>query len=231
MRTVGNYSAFIALIMDMMYFRAATVASIGSMSPVVVIFFGVVLLKDKFHSRYIIGLVICFIGTIMIISNESSNSPSSSDSLSEKDDSNATNMILGSFFGLIHVISIGVMVIGAKILTLDKMHLHVQVYFVGITNTICAIIQCILTGTFSFTIPFFLFSLTNGTLFYLASYFLVESCKFVEVSKTSALPYLGTLTVFFLGVVILGEPLFFTDIVGSALILSYNIYSAKYPVS
>ena len=51
----------------------------------------------------------------------------------------------------------------------------------------------------------------------------------VDLIKTTALNYLNIVTVFFLGVLILGESVHFTDILGSLIILGYNIFNTAYP--
>ena len=65
-----NYISVISLVLCMMHLRAATAACMSSLSPAIVIFFSIFILNEKFHIRYVIGIVICFIGTAMIVLNE-----------------------------------------------------------------------------------------------------------------------------------------------------------------
>jgi drug/metabolite transporter (DMT)-like permease len=141
-----------------------------------------------------------------------------------------SKLFFGTIFGICNVIVVGLLNISVKVITCENIHTHVQCYYVGFTNSILGFIHIFLIeGKFKISFWYFIFSFSNGSLYYLANLSIIEGYKHIQVSKTSPLAYLTTLTVFILGVLILSEPIYFTDFLGSALILSYNVYYAWVP--
>lgn len=229
-RTIGNYFSFFTFIMCMMYFRASTASCINSMFPAVSIIFSIIILNEKYFNRYAYGLCICILGTLMIVLNERTVEPQPQHLLS-KDNSDSSRILYGSIYGFANVIIVGMLSVSIKILIQEKIHLHIQCYWVGLTNTLCGIIHLILSGTvLKLSLNYFIFSFLNGALFYIASTVLIEGYKYIQISKTAPLSYLSTVTIFVFAALVLQEPIFFTDIVGSIMILGYNIYNAYYPV-
>ena len=227
MRTVGNYFSFLTLIMTMMYFRVSTASCINSMFPAVTIIFSIFILGDKFYIRYVYGLVICFVGTCFILLNERTDHVA--DLKVKSDSENFLRILYGSFYGLANIIVVGMLSISMKIVMSEKINVHVQSYWVGLTNTICGCIHLIFMGSFKVSFWYFWFAFSNGGVYYLANAILTEGYKNIEITKTLPLVYLSTLTIFIMGVIFLGEPVFLTDFLGSMLILSYNVYNAFNP--
>jgi drug/metabolite transporter (DMT)-like permease len=228
-RTIGNYFSFFTFIMCMMYFRASTASCINSMFPAVSIIFSIIILNEKFFNRYAYGLCVCIFGTLMIILNERTEVAHPQHALSPNHSDNF-RFLYGSIYGLANVIIVGMLSVSIKIVIQENIHLHVQCYWVGLTNTLCGIIQLVLSGALlKLSLNYFLFSFINGALFYIASTILIEGYKNIQVSKTAPLSYLTTVTIFIFAAMVLGEPVFFTDFLGSALILGYNVYNAYYP--
>ncbi len=69
-RILLNYPSIFFLSASMVYLRAATAACFSSSTPIFIIFLSILILKEKFYWRYLIGAIICFIGTSMIVLNE-----------------------------------------------------------------------------------------------------------------------------------------------------------------
>jgi drug/metabolite transporter (DMT)-like permease len=55
--------------------------------------------------------------------------------------------------------------------------------------------------------------------------------KKVDLSKSAAINYTKIVFVFIFGGIFLGEKVFFTDIIGTLLILSYMLYNLFYPIN
>jgi drug/metabolite transporter (DMT)-like permease len=54
--------------------------------------------------------------------------------------------------------------------------------------------------------------------------------QIISLSLSQPLSYSGTLTVFFCGIIFLGEAIYFTDIIGSLFILGFNVYNTIKPI-
>ena len=53
-----------------MFFRVSTCQCIVNSNPVIVLIISSFLLNEKFYPRYIVGIIVCFFGAFLIISNE-----------------------------------------------------------------------------------------------------------------------------------------------------------------
>ena len=76
---------------------------------------------------------------------------------------------------------------------------------------------------------FFLISLYS-CLFVLGYYFNYLGLKVINLSKTSFIQYTKIVFVIILGSLLLGEKIFFSDIIGSAIIISFMIYHVLNPI-
>ena len=79
-------------------------------------------------------------------------------------------------------------------------------------------------------ILYVLYSFSNGIIFYLANYCMAEALNIMPMNKFIPMNYLRVVFIFIFGFIILGEKVFFTDIVGSALIVGFQVYNVCYPV-
>ena len=70
----------------------------------------------------------------------------------------------------------------------------------------------------------------NGFFYYMANHYYQEALPVLNVGGCVPFNYLLTVFVFILCVIVLGENLFFTDILGSLVILSFHLYNAWYPI-
>ena len=224
MRTVGQYFAFVTYIFTLLYLRVSTANCIKSMFPAVVVIFTTFILKEKFHSRYLFGISICFIGSVMIIMN---------DKQEYKEEEDYGNIIYGGFWALINLFLVAMLVVSSKVLVKEKIGFENQCYYISLVNGVLSLLSYIPFGEvdfFSSGLSFTFYSLVNGVIFYAATQSLINSIRWVDLNKTTPLAYIGMLTVFILGVSILGEPVYFTDVLGSLIILGYNVYNSYYPV-
>ena len=71
----------------------------------------------------------------------------------------------------------------------------------------------------------------NGAMWVLFTRLLILSLKGVDLNKTTAIGYITVVTVFILGAIFLGEKIHVTDVIGSLLILGFNVYNSMYPVN
>lgn len=69
-RTNFNFFAVSLFTISIWYLRVSTVQIISSLNPIIVTYLSVILLKETFHYRYIVGIILCLIGSLIIINNE-----------------------------------------------------------------------------------------------------------------------------------------------------------------
>ena len=139
-------------------------------------------------------------------------------------------MIRGVFYGLYHIITNSLISVIQKLLAREKIPIETQMFYIGISNSAMAAVGAVITGLETIDLSLGLFCSFNGVLFYIFLHYNNESLKHMPLAKFSPFMYITTLTVFVCGVLFVGEPLFFTDVLGSLLILSFNVYDSCNPL-
>lgn len=222
LRTFGNYFCYNCLILAIVYLRAATASCLAGANPFVIIILSVWLLKEKFYIRYLLGIIVCFLGSSMIVLNEKHGG-------SETVGKNA-NVPLGVFFGLCHVILVGSSIFGQKIIVSEGVLTDVQVFYTGLYNLLTALVVCVFQMNFGFNIPLIIVSALNALAFYGAIAFTDKALKRMDVVKFAPSSYIQALFVFIIGLVLFGESVYITDLIGSFLIVAFHVYNAYDPI-
>ena len=140
------------------------------------------------------------------------------------------NVIIGILYAIGNIILFSLSMVGQKVLTKEGMDCDLQNYYFGLYNSVPALIVLIFTGDiFSLNILYCLYVSSNGLIFYLANYLTTICLKNIAVSKFQPITYLGIVFTFILSAIILGEPIFFTDIIGATIIIGFQYYNFQYP--
>ena len=69
-RHFGFYLMIVLWVVMNIYFRVSTCQCIVNCNPVIILIISSFLLNEKFYPRYIVGIIVCFVGAFLIISNE-----------------------------------------------------------------------------------------------------------------------------------------------------------------
>ena len=204
------------------YFRVSTISVVCGTGPLVIIILSVFLIGEKFYMRYIIGVFLCILGSSIIILNDK-NPQSKSQILND-------NVFVGILYAISNISLYSLSMVGQKVLTKDGMNSDLQNYYFGLYNAVPALVVYIFSGEiFSLNILYGLYVSTNGLIFYLANHFTIVCLRNIAVSKFQPITYLGIVFTFILSAIILGEPVFFTDIIGAAIIIGFQYYNFYYP--
>ena len=223
LRSLGFYFLIVLWVLMNIYFRVSTCQCICNCNPIIVLIISSIILKEKFYPRYIVGVVICIIGTFMIVSNEKGGN---------KDTKKENNIVLGMTFSSVHLILTSFANFAQRIISKEGIEADEQNFYLGIFNSAPAVIVMFFSGyTGLSNIKYILYVLTNSPLFYLANYFSAMSLKYISINKFIPLIYLSILFVFILGFIFLGEKVYFTDIIGSILILGFQVYNIYVPTT
>jgi len=223
-RTVGSLISLVLYMLSLEYLRVSTANCFVSMSPAAILIISTVLLKEKFHWRYPIGISFCFIGVLMIISNE--NVTNVIDNTQES----SFDVLIGIIWGSMNLITIALLYVSSKKLHIEKFEQENQCLYIAVSNLIISFVIAILTRKLNFSFYYIFMSSLNAILFLAATFLNIFSLRGVELNKTTALNYLTIVVSTFLSIIFLGESLFFTDVLGSLIILGYNIYNSLYPI-
>ena len=225
LRSCGNYFIIVLWILELGYFRVSTCQSFTNCNPIIILFLSSFILHEPFYFRYVFGVFISLIGTLMIVSNDKKDKESS-----PKNNTNF-DMFVGVTIALSEMTLTAFANFGQKLLCNEKMIPEVQNFYLGLFNSIPAfVVMLIERKTGISNIAYILYAFSNGFLFYLANYCLAETLNIMPMNKFIPMNYLKVVFIFIFGFVILGEHVFFTDIVGSALIVGFQVYNVCYPV-
>lgn len=221
-RSFGNYVGVFLWIKVLIYLRVSTGHAITACFPIVVVFLSVIILHETFYWRYVIGILICIAGSAIILLNEKTGDPNKSEA--KKD------IILGVCFGIAHLLVDGLSNLGQKVQCKDKLTADEQNYYLGMYNTLPALFFCIIEMHIGFSnIIYVLYAFSNGFCFYIANYLQAKSLEYIALAKFMPITYLCPVFAIILSVVLLSAPLYFTDIIGAALIIGFQIYNMYYP--
>ncbi len=230
-RSFGQFLALIFTLCSLEKLRVSTANTFISMYPAVVILLSTFLLKERFHWRYPIGVVVCFFGVLLMISNEIKPKQSLSGKAGEQQVDSTSNTLIGLFWGFCNLFCVASLAVSTKALNNDNFNQENICLYVGANNLICtSIVIVFIKMHFSYGFYFVMSSVFNAIMYFFATYFYIVSLKRVDLLKTTSLIYVQTIVSAFLGVIFLGESLYFTDILGSLIILGLNIYNVLYPV-
>ncbi len=221
-RTFGNYFCYNALILSIVYLRAATASCIAAGDPFVIIALSIFIRHEKFYIRYIVGIIVCFIGTAIILLNEKHGG---SQSVGEK-----ANIPLGLFFGICHFIIDGCCVFAQKIIVSEGITTDVQVFYTGAYNFLTALFVCFFDFNFGLNLWMILVATVNSFIFYFAQYLTDKALKVMDAANYSPSAYVQTLFTFILGVIFFGESFYFSDAFVSFLIVAFHVYNAYDPI-
>ena len=141
------------------------------------------------------------------------------------------DMCVGVTIALSHMSFVAFSHFGQKMLCEEKMPSEVQNYYMGLINTLPAFIVMLMEGKIGISnLWYVLYATSNGVIFYLASYYMAEALSIMPINKFIPMNYLRVVFIFIFGFIILGEHVFFTDIIGSSLIIGFQVYNVCYPV-
>lgn len=238
-RTFGQFLSLIFFMGSLENLRVGTANCFVSMNPAAVLIFSTIFLNEKFHWRYPIGIAICFSGVLIIISNEMNDSIDETGNLETLNDlkisknvsdENFGRIILGVFWGSLNLLAIAMLSVSSKFLHKAKVGHENQCYYIGLSNAICFFICVLLNSKLNFSLSFIFLSATNSVIFLFATFIIILALQGVDLNKTTPLNYNTIVVSTFFSCIFLGEPLYFTDVLGSLIILAYNVFNSLYPI-
>jgi len=151
----------------------------------------------------------------------------------EIEDAQFMNTLIGCCFGLIHTVSLSLHQTSTKILLNHKVDNNILIYYLGVTNCVLSYLSWQFIGTYKemWWKPCFVFhDLFNGVLFFTFVYLINVGYENLDLIQTAGLGYITIVESFILGALFLGENVYFTDIIGSLIIVVYNLLNSYFPI-
>ena len=108
---------------------------------------------------------------------------------------------------------------------------EVQTFYLGVFTSLQAFIFLLFDFKLGLNIVYILYCFSNGLIFTVVNILCSDALGNLAISKYLPLTYFATVFIFFLGWVVLGERVYFTDIIGSLMIIGFQIYNVWVPIS
>ena len=200
----GSYfliSSFIAL---NTYYRVSTCESIKYCNSLIVLWISVLLFKEKFFVRYIVGAIACLIGIFLIVLNE--------------------NNKYGVFLAIVYLL-----LFSSNHLANDKIaSYHISndenIFWESIFTCVPSFIVLLIQKNSSiFNSKYLLNIAAYSLVFYLSKYFYSKAFNYIPKRNLIPFTYLPIIIVYILGYIIFGEKVYITDLIGIILIIVFQL--------
>ena len=219
-----NFFSMSIWVVSVRYLRISTCQIISTLSPIIIIFFSIIFLQEKYFPRYTYGIIFGIIGSSIVILNENK-----IPAVEEKE-SKTYEIFIGVFCNILAMITGGIEGVCNKIMAKEKTPITSQMFYVGCSHCFYSFLWMLITWDFDYTLKYFLMCMGHAILFFGGFFFFNKGLQIIDLSKTSIIQYSKIVFVFVLGVIFLGQEVFFSDILGSSIIVGFMIYHVLNPV-
>lgn len=245
-RHFGFYLMIVLWVVMNIFFRVSTCQCIVNCNPVIILIISSFLLNEKFYPRYIVGIIVCFVGAFLIISNERKPTNVNEEENNVRNllefilrkieenikDEKGNNVFYGGLAAGTHLLITSFANFGQREIAKEGISGDEQNIWMGVFNCIPAFIVMLAQGkTRLDNIKYILYVMTNAPIFYLANYYNAEALKYISINKLNPITYLTIVFVFILGYFLLGEKVYLTDIIGSVIIIGFQLYNIYVPTT
>ena len=221
-RECGAYVILLFYLEMTTYFRVSTCQCICGCHPIFVLLLSIVVINENFYWRYVIGMILSFIGSIIILSNEVNPE--------QRQQSDNKSIFFGCLYSLGYLATLCLSKFAQKMLCKDHMTAEVQTFYLGLFTMIQAFFFLLFNFNLGLNLIYVLYCLSNGLVFAAMNITNTIAINNIAISKYLPLTYFGTVFIFILGWIILGERVYFSDIIGSLLIIGFQIYNVWFPI-
>ena len=219
-----NFFSMSIWVVSVWYLRISTCQIITTLSPIIIIFFSIIFLNEKYFSRYTYGIFFGILGSIIVILNEDKVP------VVEERQSKTYEIFIGVLCIFLSMITGGIESVCNKIMAKEKIPITTQLFYVGCSHCFYSFLWMLITRDFDYTTKYFLMCMGHGILFFCGFFFFNKGLQIIDLSKTSIIQYSKIVFVFILGTIFLGQQVFFSDILGSCIIVGFMIYHVLHPV-
>ena len=129
-RECGAYVILLSYLEMTTYFRVSTCQCIYGCHPIFVLLLSIVVINENFYWRYVIGMILSFIGSIIILSNEVNPE--------QRQQSDNKSIFFGCLYSLGYLATLCLSKFAQKMLCKDHMTAEVQTFYLGLFTMIQA---------------------------------------------------------------------------------------------
>ena len=208
------------------YLRISTCQIIASISPIFVIFLSVIFLNEKYYHRYAFGIILGIVGSCIIILNENKLAKNQQ----KENNSSLSGVVIGLLSMAANITITGIISVVNKYMAVKKISLYAQLFYFGIFHFSYGFLWMLFTMDFDYPFGYLFLCSSQAILFLLGNYYNYLGLKLIDLNKISLIQYTAIVFVLILGSLFLKEKIFFSDIIGSAIIVSFMVYQAFNPI-
>ena len=225
-RTNCNFFGVTFMLTALWYLRASTAQIIQSLFPIIVYILSYFILKEKFYKRYFYGIIICIIGSVIIILNEKKANINSNSSIKITTE----GTIIGVICGFIDIFFISSVNVANKVLVNAKVPIGTQMFYVSISTMLYSFIYTLFFGGIVLD-PLYLFMcMIHGIFFYFGNVVYNKALQLDPLNKLIIFQYLKIVYMFILAYIFINEKIYLTDLLGASLIISFMVYNTLNPL-
>ena len=125
-RECGGYIILLLYLEMLTYFRVSTCQCIFGIHPIFVLLLSIVVINENFYWRYVVGMILSFIGSMMIILNEINPN--------QRKQSENKSVFVGIIFAIGYLSAICFSKFAQKMLCKDHMTPEVQTYYLSLQH-------------------------------------------------------------------------------------------------
>ena len=133
-----NFFSMSIWVVSVRYLRISTCQIISTLSPIIIIFFSILFLNEKYFSRYTYGIIFGILGSAIIILNENKIP------VVEEKQSKAYEIFLGVFCNFLSMITGGIEGVCNKIMAKEKTPITSQMFYVECSHCFYSFFGCYL---------------------------------------------------------------------------------------
>ena len=205
------------------YLRISTCQVISSLSPILIITFSVFFLKEKFHNRYILGILCGIVGSVIIILDEKKIKEN------ENKDTSMQEYVIGVISIVLNIVLSSFNNITNKYMA-KRVSIYTQMLYLGIFHCTYSLLWMTFTWDFDYTVPYFFEGALQSVLFFLGNFFYNWSLTKISMSRYSIIQYSKFVMAFILGWEVLEEEVLFNDMIGTTIIGGFMVFNVMFPI-
>jgi drug/metabolite transporter (DMT)-like permease len=186
-------------------YRVSTCESIKYCNSIIVLMIAVLLFKEKFYFRYLMGVAACLIGIILIILNE-------------------TNSLYRIIIAIVYLLLLSINHLANDKLVVNQISNDENIFWNSIFTCLASFMfLSIQKNIVIFNSKYLLHTVIYAITFYLSKYFYTEAFNYIPKSNLIPFIYLPIIIIYIPGYIILGEKVYVTDIIGIILIITFEL--------
>ena len=176
MRTNANFFGVACITMSLWYLRASTAIMIQNIYPIIVMILSHFVFHEKIYFRYIIGIIMCFSGSSIIVFKWKKINKENDKSLNYV---SYYDTFIGLTFAFVDIIFVSSVKVSKKILVNSKVNISTQMFYVALSTLTYSCIYSIFFGGGVLNLGYLGMCLVHGIFFIVGMLFIIKHCNWL----------------------------------------------------